>query len=90
MQEKILIPFLNLDLKDYAVSITIVYKNDRGVTREKRVSVPLSGDNSLQKFVLDQKNVVQLRLSLRRSGAVTSFVSALMFRCISRMFLFFG
>jgi hypothetical protein len=64
MQEKILIPFFNLDLKDYAVSITIVYKNDRGV--------------------------IQLRLNLRRSGAVTSFVSALMFRCISRMFLFFG
>lgn len=75
---------------DYPVSIVLVYKSNRGSTREKTLSVPLRGNNSLQKYVLNQKNVVQLRLNLRRSGAVTSLVSTPMFRCIlPRMFLFF-
>ncbi len=58
---------------DYPVSITVVNMDDNGMMQEKPpLDVPLRGNNSLQKIALNEKNVVQLRLNLRRSGAVSS------------------
>lgn len=58
---------------DYPVNIVVVYKDDKGKIREKPlIEPPVTGDNSLQTVDIDCKNVVQLRLNLRRSGAVTS------------------
>ncbi len=58
---------------DYAVSIIVVYMDDNGTMQEKSpLEVPLRGNNSLQKIALNEKNVVQLRLNLRSSGAVSS------------------
>ena len=58
---------------DYPVSITVVYMDDNGMMQEKPpLDVPLRGNNSLQKIALNEKNVVQLRLNLRSSGAVSS------------------
>jgi hypothetical protein len=57
---------------DYATSIVVVYVDENGKTREKRpISIPLRGDNSLQTVYLNEPNVVQLRLKLERSGAIT-------------------
>ena len=55
---------------DYPVSIVIVYMNDEGKVKEKEpIAMPVRGNNSLQKVILNAKNVVQLRLNLRHSGA---------------------
>ena len=57
---------------DYPVSITIVYIDDEGNMQEKPpIDVPVRGNNSNQTVVLNEKNVVQLRLNLKRSGATT-------------------
>jgi hypothetical protein len=57
---------------DYPLSITIVYIDDEGTIQEKPpVDVPVLGNNSNQTVALNEKNVVQLRLNLSRSGATT-------------------
>jgi hypothetical protein len=47
--------------------------DDNGMMQEKPpLDVPLHGNNSLQRIALNEENVVQLQLNLRRSGAVSS------------------
>jgi hypothetical protein len=58
---------------DYPISITCVYIDNDGDTKEKDpIDVLVTGDNSLQTIDVNCKNVVQLRLNLKRSGAITS------------------
>ena len=58
---------------DYRTSITVVYIDDNGKMQEKPpISVPNRGDNSLQIIYLNEMNVVQLRLTMKCSGAITS------------------
>jgi hypothetical protein len=58
---------------DYPVSITVtVVDDDGGLTEKPPIALPLTGDNSLQTVVLNEKNVAQLRFILRRSAAITS------------------
>ena len=58
---------------DYCTSITVVYIDNNGEMREKPpISVPNCGNNSLQTIYLNEMNVVQLRLTMRRSGAIMS------------------
>jgi hypothetical protein len=58
---------------DYPVWITVVYLDEESKMQEKPpIKVPLRGNNSLQSIVLNTKNVVQLRLILKRSGTVSS------------------
>ena len=58
---------------DYPVWITVVCLDEDGKKQEKPpIKVPLRGNNSLQSIVLNTKNVVQLLLTLKRSGAVSS------------------
>jgi hypothetical protein len=56
---------------DYPISITIVYMDDDGRMVEKSpIEVPITGDNSFQMIEVQEKNVVQVRLTLKRSGAI--------------------
>lgn len=56
---------------DYPISITVVYLDSDGDTRERRpIDVPITGDNSFQTVDIQEEDVVQLRLTLKRSGAI--------------------
>lgn len=58
---------------DYPVRLVVVYFDEDGNEKEKGpIDAVISGDNSLQTIEVDCKNVVQLRLYLKRSGALTS------------------
>jgi hypothetical protein len=58
---------------DYPVWITVAYLDEESKMKEKPpIKVPLRGNNLLQSIALNTKNVIQLWLILKRSGAVSS------------------
>jgi hypothetical protein len=57
---------------DYETMIIITYMSESDEMEEKRISVPLLGDNSYQLVSIDTDNVMQLVVAMRRSAAVTS------------------
>jgi hypothetical protein len=61
-----------LDMDD-ATSITVLYDTGRGM-EASIIDVPILGDNSVQRVRINKENVIQIRVNLTRSGAVT-FVS---------------
>jgi hypothetical protein len=57
---------------DYETMIIIMFMTESGAMKEKKINVPLLGDNSYQLVSIETDNVMQLVVAMQRSAAVTS------------------
>jgi hypothetical protein len=59
-----------LDIDDF-ISVTVVSLDSGGNTKERPpIDLPMTGDNSFQAVEIQEEDVVQLRVTLKRSGAI--------------------